>query len=150
MLRCILHVLVKWVVTGSSNGLLPCLCTAITWIKWIPTDKLQWNLKQTMNIFFPENASENVLCKLPGILFRPQCVKSLWYRGILLSDKTHYWLIKQTFLDNVMTISTKVDCFCFTGQLTFYCSKAKSDMSHTLFLAITIFSHALEMCINQK
>ena len=37
-------------------------------------NKLQWNLKRNKYIFIQENAFENVVCEMAGILFRPQCL----------------------------------------------------------------------------
>ena len=40
--------------------------------------KLQSNLNHNRIFFFHKNAFENVVCKLWAILFRLQCVQSLW------------------------------------------------------------------------
>ena len=41
-------------------------------------NKLQWNFNRNYNIFSQENAFEDVVRKLVGILTRPQCVNTLW------------------------------------------------------------------------
>ena len=37
-------------------------------------NKIQWNLNRNLNIFIHENAFEIVVCEMPSILSRPQCV----------------------------------------------------------------------------
>ena len=70
----------KVTVIGPDIGLSPERRQAILWtnagILFIGTlgTKIQWNLKQNSYIFILENAFENVICEIAGILSRSQCV----------------------------------------------------------------------------
>ena len=44
-------------------------------IDWTLRNKIQWNLNQNTVIFFQENRSEKIVCKLATILTRPQCAE---------------------------------------------------------------------------
>ena len=44
-------------------------------INWTLRNKLQWNFNRNSYIFIQENVFENVVCKMPSISSRPQCVK---------------------------------------------------------------------------
>ena len=75
---------------GSDNGLSPGRRQAIIWSRdrsncWdivnrTPRNKLQWNLNPNPNIFIEENTFDNVVCEIPAILCRPQCVNKLTLR----------------------------------------------------------------------
>ena len=39
-------------------------------------NKLQWKFKRNLYIFIQENVFETVVCEMPAIMFRPQCVKA--------------------------------------------------------------------------
>ena len=53
-------------------------------VNWTLWNKLQWNFNRNSNIFIQENAFESVVCKIAGILSRPQCVE---VTNLTTSDK---------------------------------------------------------------
>ena len=75
------HLKVKQIVaywTGSGNvcslfGAMPLPEPIQCWlIANLPHgNRLQWNLNRNTNIFFHENAFQNVVCRMAAILFRP-------------------------------------------------------------------------------
>ena len=80
----------------SDNGLSPGWRQAIIWtqcwnvVNWTLGSKLQWTFYQNSNIFFQENAFENIVFEKAAILSRPQCVNKLkpekkngWSEGVL-------------------------------------------------------------------
>ena len=76
-------------IIGSDYGLSPGWCQAIIWtndgILLIGLrNKLQWNFKRNSNIFILRNAFESVVCKIPAILSRPQCVNLLAQNHLLI------------------------------------------------------------------
>ena len=60
-------------------------------------NKLQWNLIRNLNIFIGENAFENVVCKIPTTLSRPQWVNGCTYIYIIISQNIRYLLWNRGF-----------------------------------------------------
>ena len=61
---------VNWVIIGSDKGAQPLPQPMLTYCQLDP--------QENIDISSHENASENVVYKMATILFRPQCVNSLW------------------------------------------------------------------------
>ena len=49
-------------------------------VNWTTGNKFQWNLNRHKRNFLQEKAVENVVWKMPFILFKPQCVNTLRLR----------------------------------------------------------------------
>ena len=77
-------------------------------------NKLQWNFNLNSNVFFQENAFEDVVWKMAAILSRPECVKQafLWnqnrniWSGCNISSRFAYifTLIPCGFIDNIVSL----------------------------------------------
>ena len=48
--------------------------TTLNHCDWNPMDTLLWNLNKNVKLVFTKTSSENIVCKMPAILFRYQCV----------------------------------------------------------------------------
>ena len=106
--QSVMYASVKWVIIGSGNGLSTGRCQAITinqcWfiVDWTPRNTFQWNVIKNTDI-------SHVICKMVFILFRPQCVNSLWlnslrprqngryfaddtFKRILLNENVRIWI----------------------------------------------------------
>ena len=62
-----------WLVAYSARSHYLNQCWVFLY--WTLMNKFLWSCYQSTNIFFQENASENIVCETAAILHRPQCVK---------------------------------------------------------------------------
>ena len=78
----------KWLVAWSA----PSHYLNQWWniVDWNLTNKLQWNFNRNSNIFIQYNALENIVCEMPAILSRPQCVKPNGWHIIIWTN--YRWL----------------------------------------------------------
>ena len=71
-------------IIGSDNGLSPCRHQAINWTSGglLLIGSLGINFSKILieihTFSYKENAFESVVCKMAYILYRPQCVNTLW------------------------------------------------------------------------
>ena len=73
-------------------------------VNWTLANIFQWKFNQNTTIFIEENACENVVCEMPSILSRPQCVKK-----VRQSSDHHLFIIgiptiKQYLYDETATV----------------------------------------------
>ena len=54
-------------------------------------NKLQWHFNRNFNIFIQENAFEDVVCEMPAILSRIQCVNVMGVCNILSCSEVQTW-----------------------------------------------------------
>ena len=59
------------IIFGSDNGLAPTRRQCWDIVKLTIRNKLRWNLNRNLNIFFDENAFENIICEMLSISSRP-------------------------------------------------------------------------------
>ena len=52
----------------------------------------QWNMNETIEIFLPGNAFENVIWKIVAIFFRPQYAQDLTHCGLVMPYADIYWV----------------------------------------------------------
>ena len=64
----------NWVSIGSGNGLAPNRRQWCCFINSALSNTLQWNLDLNYNIFYEENAFEDVVCEIAAILSRGRWV----------------------------------------------------------------------------
>ena len=69
---------------------------------WTLGYKLRWNLNRNWYIFIQENAFENVVCKVPGILSRPQCVNNCLIHHTMICRKQLIVLTVSRFFINLV------------------------------------------------
>ena len=62
-----------WLVAWSASSHYLNQCWNV--VNWTLRNNLQWNFNRNSNIFFQENAFQNVIWKIAAIMSRPQCVK---------------------------------------------------------------------------
>ena len=83
----------KLTIIASANGLSPGRryylkqCWHI--VNKTLRNKFQWNLNRNSDIFFQENAFENVVWKMGSILSRPQCVNNNQRRSSFIDSVSH-------------------------------------------------------------
>ena len=63
----------QWLVAYSVPNHYPNKCWII--VNWTVSNQLRWNFNQNPNLFFHENASETIVCKMVAILARERWAK---------------------------------------------------------------------------
>ena len=80
-------------------------------VKCIPGNTFQYNFVENITIIIQENESENVICKLPAILYRPECVPLYFQCALLCSclfwqPPTFSSQVKHILLHNITSVHT--------------------------------------------
>ena len=76
---CIFELDHQWFRHWLGTCSVPSLCLNHCWpiLNRTLWNKPQWNLNQNIQLFFQQNAFENVVCKMSAILFQSLCVKEV-------------------------------------------------------------------------
>ena len=108
-------------------------------MNWTLRKKLLWDLNQNIIMSIQENISENVVCEMSAILFRPLCVNSLgpsdaiWRQrsGSTLAQVMACCLTAQShYLNQCWLIISKVEWHSSKGKFT----RGTSAINHWNYL----------------